>query len=486
MLNKDYLYSLIRELANMPGETEWIEFKENNESPDEIGEIVSALANSAALCGKSHGYAIWGVRNNDHETVGTTFSPEQKKLGNEELENWLLHLLSPQVHFQFSSCTMNDRKFVVLQVNCAFGSPVKFKNQEFIRIGTYTKKLRDHPERERELWRTFDSTPFERVVSVADQTFDQVLTLLDCDAYFRLLELPTPISRELIAEHLVGDRLIAKAPGERWNILNLGAILFARKLSRFDGLGRKAIRVVEYKKDSRIEALGEQEGAKGYAIGFEGLIDYINSRIPKNEIIGKALRRVSPMYPELAVRELVANAIIHQDFSITGSGPMVELFSDRMEITNPGDPLVKTDRFLDNPPQSRNEALAAFMRRIGVCEERGSGIDKVVSQIEFYQLPAPHFEVIEKSTRAILYAHRPVSKMSSEDRIRACYLHACLRYVSRDFMTNSSLRQRFGIEQKNKSMVSRYIREAMEVGAIKLYDPEASSKLRKYVPSWAQ
>ena len=72
---------------------------------------------------------------------------------------------------------------------------------------------------------------------------------------------------------------------------------------------------------------------------------------------------------------------------------MVEIFKDRIEITNPGKPLVDTQRFLDNPPASRNEILASLLRRFRICEERGSGIDKVVFQVELYQLPAPLFEV---------------------------------------------------------------------------------------------
>ena len=84
---------------------------------------------------------------------------------------------------------------------------------------------------------------------------------------------------------------------------------------------------------------------------------------PADEIIEQALRKTTPMYPELAIRELVANALIHQDFFSTGTGPMVELFEDRVEITNPGMPLVSTERFLDTPPKSRNEALTSLMRR---------------------------------------------------------------------------------------------------------------------------
>jgi ATP-dependent DNA helicase RecG len=70
---------------------------------------------------------------------------------------------------------------------------------------------------------------------------------------------------------------------------------------------------------------------------------------------------------------------------------MVEIFAQRMEITNPGEPLVDTLRFIDTPPKCRNEGLAAMMRRMKICEEAGTGIDKVIAAIEAFQLPAPDF-----------------------------------------------------------------------------------------------
>ena len=190
------------------------------------------------------------------------------------------------------------------------------------------------------------------------------------------------------------------------------------------------------------------------------------------------------MFPELAVRELVANALIHQDFFVTGAGPMVEIFDDRIEITNPGEPLVDTQRFVDTPPRSRNEAIASLMRRFRICEERGSGIDKVVFEVELFQLPAPLFESPEGFTRAVLFAHKPLSAMDKADRVRACYLHACLRYVTRQPMTNASLRQRLGIDDKNIATASRILGEAVEAGLIVIADPEVGTRSRSYVPYW--
>ena len=380
---------------------------------------------------------------------------------------------------------VGEHLVVLLEIDRAFRHLVRFQNQGFIRIGTYKKRINDFPEKERELWRVFDQSPFETLFAVENVTSDEVLSLLDYPAYFDLLDLPLPENRNAILEALSEDRLIAKSDTGNWNISNLGAILLAKRLDEFRSLKRKAIRVILYRGANRVKTLREQIGTKGYANGFEGLISFINGLLPANEVIGQALRKTTPIYPELAVRELVANALIHQDFFITGAGPMVEIFEDRMEISNPGVPLVEVDRFLDLPPRSRNETLASLMRRMGICEERGSGVDKVVFQTEYLQLPAPVFEVVGQNTRSVLFSPRPLTKMAPVDRIRACYLHACLRYVSRDFMTNSSLRDRFGIEPKNSATASRLIKEAIEAHMIHAYDNTASKKLMKYVPFWA-
>ncbi|MBE0586402.1 MAG: putative DNA binding domain-containing protein [Desulfofustis sp.] len=479
------LLGILTELRKLPRETEWAEFKHNNAEPDDIGEYLSALANAAAMTGKVHAWLAWGVDNDTHEIIGTKFNPASAKVGNEELESWLLRLLLPKINFRFYAFQTENKPVVLLEIGAAFRHPVQFKGTEFIRVGSYKKKLKDFPEKERELWRVFDRTPFEKEVAAENMAAEEVLRLLDYPAYFDLLSLPLPEGRDGILSVLAADDMIDPGKGGKWNITNLGAVLFAKRLTDFRTLTRKAVRVVLYKGESRVETVREQEGSKGYAAGFEGLIGFVTNLLPSNEVIGQALRKQVPMFPELAIRELVANGIIHQDFHITGTGPMVEIFADRMEITNPGLPLVQTDRFLDSPPRSRNEALASFMRRIGVCEERGSGVDKVVFQTELYQLPAPLFETTGEHTRAVLYAHRDLKDMDKADRIRACYLHACLRYVQRDFLTNASLRERFGVEEKNKAAVSRYIREAVEAGMVRPVNEDAARKMMKYMPFWA-
>ena len=165
---------------------------------------------------------------------------------------------------------------------------------------------------------------------------------------------------------------------------------------------------------------------------------------------------------------------------------MVEIFPDRIEITNPGEPLVDTQRFLDSPPRSRNEVLASLMRRFRICEERGSGIDKVVAEIERYHLPAPLFETPPDFTRVVLFSRKNLAEMDKTERERACYLHACLKYVQRQSMTNRSIRERFGIDEKNRAIASRLIGEAVKAGLVAMRLPEAPPKYREYVPFWAE
>jgi predicted HTH transcriptional regulator len=482
----DYLVSLVRELCKLPHETEWAEFKVNNVDPQEIGENISALANSAALTGKAFAYLVWGVEDGGgHSVVGTRFAPRAAKVGNEELENWLLRLLTPKIQFRFFEVAVDAQPVVVLEIERAFRHPVQFQGQELIRVGSYRKKLKDFPEKERALWRIFDRTPFEDGVAVERASEDEVLRLLDYPGYFDLLKSPLPENREGILKALADDGLIRPCEAGGWTVTNLGAILFAKRLDEFRSLRRKAMRVIQYQGTSRVATVREQVGARGYACGFEGMIGFINGLLPSNEMIEQALRRVVPRFPELAVRELVGNALIHQDFFATGVGPMVEIFEDRVEITNPGAPLVDTQRFVDTPPRSRNESLASLMRRIGICEERGSGWDKVVFQTEVYQLPAPLAEATVDHTRVVLFAPRPLARMDKADRVRAVYLHACLRWVNREYLTNSSVRQRFGIEPQNIAAASRLIREAVEAGSVVPYDAEAAPKLMRYVPAWA-
>lgn len=484
-MNSVQIERLLYGLCQLDGEKEWVEFKENNESPEMIGETVSALSNSARLRREPYAYMVWGIRDGSHEIVGTAFTPATTKKGNEEIEHWLVRMLTPRLDLQFYETEQDGKRVVILAIPAALHTPVQFSGAEYIRVGSLKKPLKGYPEKERELWQILNVSRFEQGVARAGVDADEVLRLLDYPKYFELVNQQLPSNKEGILSRLATDGLITTGL-QGWSVTNLGAILFAKNLNDFGPLGRKGLRVIQYDGRNRIRTLREAPGNKGYAVGFEGAIGYINALLPESEQIGPALRRGVRMYPELAIRELVANALIHQDFTLTGTGPMVEVFDDRIEVTNPGRPLVDTLRMMDEPPRSRNESLAALMRRMNICEERGSGIDKVVSEVEDYQLPAPSFVLKDQAMVVALYAHRVLREMSKDDRIRACYQHACLRYVSNEVMTNPSLRSRFEISEGNSAQASRIIAETVEAGLVKQANPDNKSrKLMQYHPFWA-
>ncbi|TXI50481.1 MAG: MloB [Lysobacter sp.] len=320
--------------------------------------------------------------------------------------------------------------------------------------------------------------------AISDVNAASVVDLLDTQSFFDLLKLPYPSQQTAVIDRLASERLIS-ADSNGWSITRMAAILFAKRLDAFPTeVARKAIRAIVYDGNSKLKVRTDRTGNKGYACGFANLIDFIYDSAPANRVVEETIRKEIKMFPRQAVRELVANALVHQDFSIPGAGVMIELYSDRLEISNPGLPQISVSRFIDEQ-RSRNDRLAGLMRRMGICEERGSGIDKVVTAAEVHQLPAPDFRAGEVRTTCILFAHQDFSEMSKVDRIRACYQHCCLMFVTNQRMTNQSLRKRFNLPEAKAAVVSQTINAAIEAGQIRLDDSESTSRrYAKYVPCW--
>ncbi|MBP6431643.1 MAG: putative DNA binding domain-containing protein [Ferruginibacter sp.] len=483
-MNESELNSLLNELLSQNRETEWLEFKQNNFDPREIGEYISALANAASYNDKPFGYLVFGVDDNLNVN-GTIFKPKQEKIGNQELENWLITQLNPPNDFQIFEFDFFTNQIVIFKIDAALNTPVEFKGEAYIRVGSYKKKLKDHPEKERKIWTKVANYTFEKGIAERGLSDDDVLNLLDYPSYFNLTKQNLPANKNAIIEKFVNEKIIIQI-GQQFAITNLGAILFAKNLANFDSLERKAVRVIVYNGNDKLKTVKEQVGKKGYASGFNGLISFVTDQLPSNEQIGKAFREQIKIYPSLAIRELVANAIIHQDFSVKGSSPMIEIYNNRIEISNPGKPIIPTSRFIDHNSESRNEVLAKFMRRMNICEERGSGIDKVVSECEIFQLPAPNFMEGDNYLKVIMYSPKTLREMDKNDKLRACYQHCVLKYITGEFMTNETLRKRFDVDDKNYPMVSRIISMAKEDKFIKDYSVDNKSpKYAKYIPIWA-
>lgn len=318
-----------------------------------------------------------------------------------------------------------------------------------------------------------------------DCTATDVVRLLDTQIYYDLQSKPYPTNQNAVIERLESEKFIQEDMGG-FTISNLGAVLFAKKLDQFENLFRKAPRVIAYEGPDKLsKSRVFAPGTKGYVVGFAGLIDFIGAQIPVNEAIGKALRTEIKMFPDVMLRELVANFLIHQDFNETGTSVTVEIYSDRMEILNPGTSIISPDRFIDEY-QSRNERLADVMRRMGICEEQGKGIDKVITYAEVCQLPPPDWRSAERHTIAVVFAHKAFEEMDGNERVRATYQHCTLKYLTNERMNNQSLRERFKLPKDKNEVVSGVIYDALRQGKIKPENPEKTSRrYAKYIPYWA-
>lgn len=312
----------------------------------------------------------------------------------------------------------------------------------------------------------------------------QVVELLNTKTYFKLLNQPHPSEPQAVVERLVSERMVDRGTGA-YSIRRLGALLLAENLEDFPDIRRKAARVVVYPDKSKLETRLDQTDVKGYAVGFQGLIRFIMQQMPQSEVIENALRREATLVPEIVIRELVANALIHQDFTIGGASVMVEIYCNRVEISSPGEPIVPVERFIDGY-ETRNERLADLMRRMGICEERSSGIDRVIEAAEGLQLPPPEFFKAHHRTLVRVFGPLPFESMGRDDRSRACYQHCALRWVMGEQMTNQSLRTRFKLAKSKTASVSQIIAATMDAGLIKPNGSNGKSrKYARYAPFWA-
>lgn len=449
-----------------------LEFKEAKSQYDyqKLNKYCVAIANEGG------GFLVLGVSDKmPREVVGTVAFRDISKISSQ---------LYNSLNFRVNVFEFNHRDGRIL----VFDIPSRPKGSAYHLDGAYYMRSGEEltamsPE---QLKRIFNEDQENWLLKEALNGLSEsdVIKLLDIQIYFDLLEQPLPSTHSSIIERFQRKNIVA-IDNSGYTITNLGALLLAKDLSQFDRLYRKAPRVIVYKGNNRINTERDQQGVKGYVTGFEGLVSFIQSQTPENEIIEKALRKNMKMYPKIAIRELVANALIHQDFLETGTNVKIEIFDDRIEFTNPGKPLIPIERFVDEN-KTRNEELADIMRSLGICEEKSSGIDKVVFETEYHQLPAPDFQERHNHTTITLYSHKDFEEMDGNDKVRACYLHCCLRFVSNEKMTNSSLRDRFGLGERKSNTASQIIQSTMEAGLIKLDEPSNTSKrYAKYIPIWA-
>jgi predicted HTH transcriptional regulator len=296
--------ALLEELLERKEESECLEFKHNNVDPKKMGENISAIANACALQRVPVGHIVWGVGDKTFVVEGTTFRPRVERVDQQELVAWLGLYVRPSIGLRFLEIDYGGKPVVILEIPAATNHPVAFKNIRYIRIGTTTKTLEDYPGKEARLWEVLKEEPFEGKVAFERISADEVISLLDYPAYFELMEIALPDGRDQILERLCSERFVINRGTGRYDVLNLAGLLFARRLDDWPTLRRKAVRVVQYDGVQRTKTLREQEGRRGYAAGFSGILTFIDNLLPQTEEIRQGIRATQTEYPQLAIREL--------------------------------------------------------------------------------------------------------------------------------------------------------------------------------------
>ncbi|HRH76045.1 MAG TPA: ATP-binding protein [Cellvibrionaceae bacterium] len=455
-----------------PSETQNLEFKEANNQYDtrKLCRYCIAIANEGG------GHLVLGIADKPpRAVVGSLAFPDTQDIA-EKLFHWV------GFRVDVEAIAHPDGRVVV------FSIPARPKGTAYHYEGAYFMRSGEElvPMSEDQLRKIFaEGQPsWLENPALSEISAQEVVQVLDTQTFFELMRLPYPTEQAGVLARLLDERLIERS-ALGFNILNIGAVLLAKNMRHFPNISRKAARVIVYAGESKLQTVSDVTGDKGYAVGFSGLVQYVMGKLPQNEIIEGAIRKEVKLLPEVVVRELLANALIHQDFDINGASPVVEVFNNRVEISNPGVPIVPVERFIDGY-LSRNERLADLMRRFGICEEKSSGIDRVIETAEIMQLPAPDFLSSHQRTIVVIHGPRPFRDMNGSDRVRACYQHCVLQYVLRKQMTNQSLRERFGLSEGSSNAVSTIITATMEQGLVKS-DPNApdSRRYARYIPSWA-
>lgn len=501
MSSDDLLFSqLIRKLISMArDETELLEFKSNIYDEEKLGKTVSAMANSAALAKQRQAYIIFGIEDKTLRIIGTQFNPytatvKSKKQGaksNQLLLPWLQHALNPQVALSFHCfhyAPLSDEQaasvpLVLLEIPAASFMPVSFQSIRYVRNGAANAALEHVPDREARLWAQLSQKSFLRLHARSHLSAEQVGQLLDLQTFAKDRRVPPGLSATELLQRMEQEQLLEPEFG-MYSITNLGALLYAFDLTAFEGLENRIIRVAQYKGTTRAESCIEERFCRGYALEFFDLLAHLMSLLPNGELVHPGgARQMYVAVPEIAVREILANCMIHQDMTARSS-TLISVFKDRIEFISPGTPDIDVERFIDSYSTSRNEQLAAYMNRLHMCESRGEGIDKAVIGVEEVHSVAPLIDMLNNATRVVLPFNRPYDEMSATEKLACCVSHCTLCYVNNRPMTNSSLRERLGLPAGKTQNVSQLIRMTMQHGLIKPAQSGSAKKSRSYVPSW--
>lgn len=352
----------VLELCSYSDEQEWFEFKENWFQVDGLGEYVSALSNAAAFHYRNEAYFVWGVNDETHEIVGTTFNPYQD-YNKEPYQNYLARNLSPSINFRFEELDIDSKRVVVLVIPAAEEIPTSFKEKSFIRIGSAKNNIKNYPKREIQLFKilngqveTIETLPTKyhdltfrklfgyygsRGIVLNEKTFEKNLNLRNKDGEYNLLA------------QLLSDN----------SHMPLRVSIFEGKTK-----GSNLFSVREFGNNCLLYSLDN-------VLQYGDVLNLIRAD-ERNRVVE---RKEVPLFDNKAFREAIINAVLH-NYWVGGNEPMISVFSDRIEILSRGSlpPGQTKEGFYLGESVPVNEKLSEIFLQLHISEKSGRGVPKIV------------------------------------------------------------------------------------------------------------
>ena len=447
-------------LFPVPQELNGIDWKcAISDKSEKLAHHLCAFSNT-----KDGGFMVYGV-NNDAQFV--ELSKDDIELIVDRLGSIAKNNLAWSIQLEHAVTEFKGHAMLFIRIPEQTNKPIYMRGKDiyeaYVRSAGHSVKM--SREQVHEMIALSHGISFEDRVAMNGLQMEDLERLLDWEKLFERLDKKVPSEKQLVMKQMQEYGLIVEN-GDRYDIMNLGAILFARQLKDFPSLTGKEIVVRKYQGTNNRVLSMEYHCQSGYAVGFDDLITFVSQNTSKEQIEVK--REAVPTYPIVAIRELTANMMVHQDFAIKGMPLTIEIFENRLTFTNPGSSLNDVNRLIDLPPHSRNESMAQMMLLLDMCERRGSGYDRATDAIAQMKLPAYKAQSGDDYTRVTLFPKKKVSEMTRDERIAVCYQHACLLYEDGLSINNQSVRERFSLNKNQSVMASRILADTFEKGLIKM------------------
>ena len=386
------LVRLVDELCQLATETEWVEFKRNYNSAQMIGEYISALANAACLKYRPKAYLLYGIEDETHEVVGTSFDPYTKKAqGNQDLLPWVMAQLSPNPDFEVHIVEHSSGRVVVFEINPARDTPISFRGESYIRVGASKTNLKQHPEKARAIWTRGNDWS-------AEICEDATVNDLDPEAITKAREQFTITHLSQADEVADWDDItfLNKARVLRQGKVTHTALLLLGRTESATLLSPAVAKISWILKDADNRELDYEHFGPPFLLAGDRLQNRIRNLNVRAMPSGTLFPVEFTQYDFWVIREALHNCIAHQDYQLRGRIVVVE-FPDRVLLTNVGDFLPGDIETVirQDAPQSfyRNNFLADAMVELNLIDTQGGGIKRMFETQRRRSFPLPDYDL---------------------------------------------------------------------------------------------